>query len=347
MGCGPTRTSVLNEIFEIIQKIKEENLELENQRDNLKLQQEMRSESDSGARDSINNLNSASSSLEYQIKNVKNMGVAFLPPTIPNVGLYTRINKFIEIQAELDGKEEIINGLRGEIDENFHEIAELDMEIAELQGRINEIKLISPSDRKQIDTEQNYYKEQIGRLTEEKQELLKELEEIEKLCTELTEEVQASEGESNMMEKQYSYEYLITLSDHQLKEETLKVEDEIEDLSGQFKLLKQKELELAIMSNNIDNMEKQSKLKAKTLGKQVEQAKQKIENLNREKRRLQEEIAKAKKEATSGLEINMHFLEKNLASPNGQKKNTFQTEEIEETLRKAKEITSSVARRNL
>ena len=352
MGCGATRVVLLTEIQNIITSIKQENLELETQRDNLKLQQEMRAEADSGARDSINNLNSSTRFLELQLKNVKTKGVAFLPPTHPDHELLSRLHRFVDCQQSLDEKMGVISSLRGELDEYNNRKLELEMFIAEFETKISEIQVIAPMDGQQSMMEQNYYKDQVARLTDTKQELLKVLQEAESDCRQLTDDIKATEGDVRNGDAPPSYEHLLTLSEYQIRDETQRVEGEIEELSAQFKMIKQKEVELENMSRYIESLQQQGNSKISGLRKQVEQARIRVLQLRQEKAKLQGDMARGKKEnQNTGIENKLQavndILDRNKERTNGdaeRKQRISIADDIEETIRKARSLASNIKR---
>ena len=354
MGCGPSRSTLISELNKIIAQITKENAELEAERDNLKLQQELRQDDVLEEKDSVGILNSLSLSLEKQIIEAKHIGVVFLPPHVPDHELYKNINIVVKTQQKIEEKCEVLQNLKIEVKSLNKEKESVELEIAELEIKMIEFESSISSNDKQNNIEKFYYKEKIRQLAETKSALVKEIQDSENSCKALSDEIFTYEGEYKDSTDAPTYEYLLTLTENDIRKETIKVEAEIEELTSHLRNLKQKELEIEQMNEYIMNVQHKPPTKIEILRKQVEESKNKAMALSKEKEKIKEEILILKKNSQSnGIDQKMQkvneILEKNkekVAEKTEKPSNSSWKNEIVETLQKSKNMMNSFKFKN-
>lgn len=352
MGCGPSRDTTIRELNEIMQKLKEENLELEAQRDNLKLQQELKSDVEVKGKNSLSEITDLAAKLEIGLKDVKNTGVAFLPPNIPNTLLQANIIRTISIQNDLEEKNEQIYELKNSIYNISLEKETIQEQISDFEKKIKdlEVSYLSQNPEK---IEINYYIEKLIQLQDTKQGILDQISDLDEKVKTLTFEVTSTED--NAKENQSdapSYEYLLTMSDDEIKVAMGNVEREIRELTDHLKKLKDMELEIEEMNKYVNNVKSLGPSRIRELKKQVDESRSRIKALNREKEKLKNEIEYLNKLSSSNgdkIQVVNELLEKKKDS----EVRTLQTPriamntEIEATIKKAKSISTSIRNKNL
>ncbi|OMJ85238.1 hypothetical protein SteCoe_13474 [Stentor coeruleus] len=351
MGCGPSRDSTIRELNEIMKKLKDENLELETQRDNLKLQQELKSDVEVKGKNSLSEIVDLAAKLEIGLKDVKNTGVAFLPPNIPNTVLQANIIRTISIQNELEDKNEQIYELKNSIYNISLEKEIVQEQISDFEKKIKDLELTYLNQNPEI-IEINYYIEKLLQLQDTKQGILDQIYDLEEKVKTLAFEIASTED--NIKESQSdapSYEYLLTMNDDEIKAAMNNVEREIRELTDHLKKLKDMELEIEEMNKYVNNVKSIGPSRARELKKQVDESRSRVKALNREKEKLKNEIEYLSKLSNNGdkLQAVNEILDKN----KDVEEKTMQTpriainSEIEATIRKAKSISASIRNKNL
>ena len=348
MGCEPSKPAVIRELRESIHQIKQENLVLENQKDRLKLQQELKSDENTGARDSINNFRELLSFLKAQLQKVKQMGVMFLPPTIPDVELFERTKKFKDFQVEIEEKYQVIYDLRAEIFEYNNQIDELEFFIDDYNKKLDALDRSIPTASKQIDLEQNYYKHQIFELEQRKHEMIKTIQEAEVTCKKLSDEIIAIDEEvKDANTDAPTYEFLLTLSKNDLLDESKKIDKEIDDLTEHLKYLKQKEVELEEMNNYILELQNKGPSRIENLRKQADENRERVQSLIQERDRLREDVDRLKLgsptiQTDNKLQVVNNILEEKALAENNRRAKIAELSNIEDVIQRAKNMTSSI-----
>jgi chromosome segregation ATPase len=348
MGYGYSKNLVIKELNQLIDQIKQENLDLESERDNLKLQQELKSNTDSLTKDSIEALNDLLNSLESQLIEAKHLSVAFLPSNILDHELHARIKEVVSIQNEIEEKDKILNDLKKQIRNLNKERQTHEVKTVKFQCKIQELELSILGNDKLIDNQQNYYREKIMELTENKSKILRNIQDYENICKELSDEIISSEN-SKEDPDEYTYERLLAMSESEILSETKKLENEIEDLTEHLKQLKEKEIELEQMNNYINTLQTSTPSKISQLKTQASESRSRIQYLINEKERLKENL---------GINRNSFLNTKKLLEPNdiqdhGKETSDYSkrvrpsiSEDIEKTLEKARNLTNSIRFKN-
>ncbi|OMJ94596.1 hypothetical protein SteCoe_2245 [Stentor coeruleus] len=352
MGCGPSRDTTIRELNEIMQKLKEENLELESQRDNLKLQQELKSDVEVKGKNSLSEIIELAGKLEIGLKDVKNTGVAFLPPNIPNTLLQANIIRTISIQNDLEDKNEQIYELKNSIYNISLEKEQIQEQISEFEKKTKDLELSYLSQNPEK-IEINYYIEKLFQLQDTKQNILDQISDLDEKVKTLTAEVTSTEdnGKENQSDAP-SYEYLLTMSDDEIRVAMNSVEREIRELTDHLKKLKDMELEIEEMNKYVNNVKSIGPSRIRELKKQLDESRNRIKALNREKEKLKNEIEYLNKLSNNGdrVQVISELIEKKKDAAGEKLLQTpriAMNTEIEATIKKAKSISSSIRNKNL
>lgn len=290
MGCGNSRESTIRELKEIMLKLKEENLELEIQKDNFRLQQDLKGKGELKDKNSLSQISNLAGNLEINLKDVKNTGVKFLPPNIPNAILEANIIRTISIQNDLEVKNEEVYELKNVIFAISLQKEQIQEQIIEFEKKTKQLEY-SFITRRPEQMEINYYIQKIMQLEDTKQRIIGEITDLDGKIKAVTNEISGNEPSLKEQENDIlSYEFLLTMSDEDIKDSMVKVEREIKDLTDHLKKLKDMEYELEELNKYVNNIKGLGVNRVKELRKLIDDSRNRIKALNREKEKLKNEI---------------------------------------------------------
>lgn len=351
MGCGLSHESVVQEMKSIMVSMKEENQQLEEIRDNLKLQQELTS-SGGFTVPTLTDLVTNSTTLEALLKEAKKYGVTFLPPNSPDLQQNSVIISTISIQNELEDKNEKIYRLKNDIFTVNTECEVIKKEIGEYETQIKQVGLpIEYNGENEAETK--YFIIKMNQLEDCKQELVAEVTNLEQDCKDVSDQIVALETqESNEKTGAMTFESLLTMSEEEIKNESVKLDKEIKELTDNLKKLKEKELEIEEMSNYVMGLKMTVSPKNQNLRMQARESANRVNHLEKEREKLLQEIESLKKgKQRLGSEKKIPFSEERYERNHSGESEEYSRKlnlnmNIEETLRRARELASSLKPRN-
>ena len=350
MGCGTSRESVIKELYSIMSSLKQENIELEEVRNNLKLQQELTSSAGFSVPNLLE-LSNNSASLESLLQEAKKYGVSFLPPNSPDLHQNTVIVSTIAIQNELEDKNERIYELKGEIYRLHNEYDGIKKEIADYENQIKVYSLALEYKGDQ-NAEMKHFLNKMNQLEDCKQDLISQVNNLEQDCKELSDQIVALETKENSEKGTgMTYENLLTMSEEEIRNESQKLDQDIKDLTENLKKLKEKELEIEEMSNYVMGLKISNSPKIQHLKFEARETSSKLTHLEKEKSKLILELESMRKlfpkssiDKRSPFSVHEEVYEINHnTNENGR---AALNHDIEETLRKARELANSIKPRN-
>ena len=352
MGCGPSRESVIKELHSIMSSLKQENIELEEIRNNLKLQQELTSSAGFSV-PNLTELVTNSTSLESLLQEAKKYGVSFLPPNSPDLHQNTVIVSTISIQNELEDKNEKIYQLKGEIYRLHNEFDEIKKQISDYENQIK-VYSLSLEFKGDQNAEMKHFLIKMNQLEDCKQELISQVTNLEQDCKDLSDQIVALETKENLEKGTgMTYENLLTMSEEEIRTESHKLDQDIKELTENLKRLKEKELEIEEMSNYVMGLKVSKTPRNQHLKLEARETGSKIKHLEKEKEKLLLEIESMHKgfrkiggEKRSPFPAPSEGYERKYTIDSDENGRAALNHDIEETLRKARELANSIKPRN-
>jgi chromosome segregation ATPase len=346
MGCGPSRESVIKELESIMLKLKQENQELEETRNNLKLQQELTSNA-AVAVPSLSELVSNSVTLEGLLQEAKRYGVSFLPPNTPDLHQNTVIVGTISLQNELEEKNERIYQLKAEIYRIYNDYDLIKKQISDIENQI-QVYSHSLEFSGDLNAEMKHFLNKMNQLEDTKQDLINQVTSLEQDCKDLSDQIIALETQENLeKDSGMTFENLLTMSEEEIRRESSKLDTEIKELLENIKKLKEKELEIEELSNYVLGLKISNSPKTQTLKQEARETGNRIKSLEKEKERLLLEIQaiskgfkKLQSEKRSPFQEADYDRKFTIDSDENQAKAAFD-QEIEQVIRKAREVAVS------
>jgi myosin heavy subunit len=350
MGCNNSKFAALQELEQITKQIREENLQLEEERDKLKIQHDDRPEEE---KDSLQDLRSMHFDLEKEIKELKEIMLEFMP--IPenkdNTFLLVKnsIERIIQIQSELDEQSETLRQMVSKPKDLQKEQETLEGLIRatekEIQGLENTIEKQEKVFREQSSTKDN----KIYALFRQRTSIVEDSRGHDTQYSNLYEEIR-NWGHDDSLHSD-SHDNLLFLSELEINKELAEVNEELEDLSSQIYNLELTEGEITQMSNYINflKIKLESTAKNSNIKQLIIESKEKIDILKQEKKKLKQEVINLKKYSTvdcdKGTNQKIQALNDILNRKTRRREITYSKpveenllSDIEKTLKKAREI---------
>ncbi|OMJ84933.1 hypothetical protein SteCoe_13839 [Stentor coeruleus] len=355
MGCSNAKIAALQEMKHIITQITVENNQLEEERDKLKSHHDDRPEEE---KDSLQDLRTMHNDLEKEIKELKDIMLDFLP--IPE----SKDNSFTLVRTSI----ERITQIQLEIEEQSEQLREMVEKRKDLKKEHESLEQLIDSTEKEIEEiektvekhewtlkEQGYFDDsKIKDFEKQRSLVIEELRAADTTFKDIPGEDSASDDDGST-EKQ-SYENLLTLSEIEINKEIQEVEGELNDIVSQIKDLDLTDVERQQMSNYVASLGNKLKATANmtNIKHQALEGQDKINALKAEKKILKMEVEGLKKisRRNSGDNTNSKIQalndilqKKNCREQVSKTVNDELVNDIEETLKKARELSSSLRKK--
>ena len=300
MGCSGSKKLALDEINQLIQHITQENAQLERERDKLKNQRA--NDRNDEERSVLSDFKSMHQEFARELAELKDQMSLLCQSEDSNenvVSAKNGIQKVIEIQEALECKSTQIRDILLRRDELKVEQANYETLIQEMEKNIMEIDSALRVQQETLAGQENI-EEKIARLQKEKTKLIDELKEAEETYKDLREDVKDWDFEDESATSDMnSFERLLNMSEAEIKKEIIAVDKELNQLSSKIKDLEVREAELQKTDEYLTEMSGRLAANGSTfrVKEQIKEAKDKVEELRTEKRKVKAEIIKLRKAA--------------------------------------------------
>ncbi|OMJ71463.1 hypothetical protein SteCoe_30330 [Stentor coeruleus] len=349
MGCGNSKEAAIKELNQIVSQMRSEIHDLEYEREQLKCNKE---ENTLEEKNTLKDIKLMHKEFEKELKSLS--GIVKLLYESSKVNSQTRgtiLQELLEMKEKIERKVQRTKDLIKEREKLKEQETNLEMQLANTEKKIHELEAnFFPNDQ----VRQQYYTahKQLSELESQKEDLFEEIEKAQEVLNALNDEIKESgyEDRSKATDPS-SYEFLLSLTDTEVNDETRKVDKELEELAEQIKTLKNKEGEL----QNIDiltGQRSQSRtfVRNESLKTQLKSSQERVELLESEKQRVKDEIVKLKRNTCNeeGLSEKLNALndiidkKKNKDDETGRAISENLVSDIEETLKRAKMLTSNM-----
>ena len=362
MGCNNSKQAALQELAHITTQIKNENIQLEKERDLLKSHHDDRPEEE---KDSLQDLRLMHNDLEKEIKELKEIMLEFLP--VPEtkdsdfLGVKNLIERITNAQIEIEEKTELLKekeikkkGLASEmagVDKNIHvvenQIMELEATVQRHEWNLKD-QGFEETNKKEMERQRSLVEEIRNHHIN-----FAEIREVSKESGQSDDDDDDSQASSSSSDQKRTYENLLALSEMEINKELKEVQTELDVLTHEIGELELPESEIFQMNSYVYSL--QNKLnsisKNSNFGEQILESQARIQELKQEKKKLKLELQSSVKrsEKDDNLYAKLQTLDNILNfKPKPFEVNINTSElvaDVEDTLKKARQVSMELKKK--
>lgn len=344
MGCSASKEAAIKELQQIVDQLTSENQILEKEKAKLESQKTEKPQEEKNTLGDITNMHSR---LENEVKSLEDLAnEMFKSSKESKNALNEQISGLLEIKQKLDKRSETIKEMINEREYLRKQHHELEGQISESELKIKEIESVYFTSE-ELRFKHHTLHLKVSKLESKKEELLGEIELAESVLQDLQEESKVSGVDNNLKVRDLSnYELLLSLSDQEVNTELKKVDAELEELTEQMRILKNRENELNDFESYAPKSQSRlSILKSDSLKEQIRSSQERVEMLELEKNKVKVDIDRLRRNTTNdGLGEKLNILngiieKKRVKEESSKVVSESLVTDIEKTLKKAKMLT--------